>query len=87
MADQIHLKEAGFVFLPIAEGPDGDVFLQQASWSGGGSALDPLFLSGLSQQSINGGRTDGQEFFSDLSIESNFPMFFQYRDELTQEGG
>jgi hypothetical protein len=47
-----------------AEGPYWNVFLQDVSRSGSGSALDLLFFSDVSQQTINGGNRDTKEFFS-----------------------
>ena len=83
MADQIHLKEAGLVFLPVTEGTNRNTLFQQASRSSGGPALERLFLSGTDQKTISGGGTDGKEFLSYLPVEGDFPVLFQYRDELT----
>jgi len=64
MADQVYLKEARLGMIPLAEGTYGNVFLQETSRQGSRPALNLLFFSDVSQQTINGGSRDAKEFFS-----------------------
>jgi len=65
MGDGVGFEEAGARFIPLV-GFDGDMFSDQGSRFGGGSASFFIFDPGGKKESVDGGRRDLEEGLRDL---------------------
>jgi len=86
MRDQVHLAEPGTTLVPLSEGSDGDLRLQDRARLGSGPPPDLQAGTLGGEDPIDRGRGDGQELGPHGPVHLELARPLQRCDDLTTNG-
>lgn len=86
MSHKVDFNKARGLFIPIGEGSDGDLVLEQGAWLGGGAPLELRLLAHRGKQAVKRGRTDRKKLLTGRVIDTDLFETFQDRERASDEG-